>query len=407
MKRMMHTAAIAAAVIAAAAFSTRPTFAAEPDTPPKAEKPETPAPAEPPPAPDKPLTAELKKAGIDTGGIAVYGFVEGSFTYAASNPPDDFITGRVFDFESDQLTLNQIDLTVEKVAATDKFDVGFKIEGIYGSDARLIHSNGLNFYSSTLDLSPENQFDLVQAYVDVGLGNGWLVRGGKMVTHMGFETINPTTNPLYSHTYLFGFAIPFTHTGVMVFKTVNDQLTLMGGISRGWDQALEDNNDSIDYMGQVKYVFNDKTTAYLNVITGPEQDDNNSDYRTVIDGILTYAATDKCSLTLNGDYGFEPIGDDDASWYGLAIYSGYKFCDEATLNVRAEWFNDEDGARGIGDTVYEGTLGVAIKPWAHDDLGSNFVIRPELRIDYSENGIFDGGTDYYQFTAAVDAIFSF
>jgi hypothetical protein len=389
MKQIWQSAALAAAVFGALARTER-SFAADA-----------------PVAPEKPLTGWLKQAGIDTSPIAVYGFVEGSYTYAASNPPNDFVTGRVFDFESDQLLLNQFDLTVEKVAATDKFDLGFKVEGIYGSDARLIHANGLNFYSGSLTLSPENQVDLIQVYVDVGLGNGWLIRAGKMVTHMGYETINPTTNPFYSHTYLFGYAIPFTHTGVMAYYTVNEKLTLMGGISRGWDQALEDNNDSLDYLGQVKYVFNDKTTAYLNLITGPEQDNNNSDYRTVIDGILTYQATEKCSLTFNGDLGFEPIAGDDSTWYGLAIYSGYKLCDAATLNVRGEWFNDEDGARGIGDTVYEATVGVAVKPWPHDDLGQNFVIRPEVRFDYAENGIFDGGTDHYQWTAAVDAIFTF
>ena len=58
-------------------------------------------------------------------------------------------------------------------------------------------------------------------------------------------------------------------------------------------------------------------------------------------------------------------------------------------------------------TVYEGTIGLAIKPMPHDNLGSNLVLRPELRYDYSDQGIFDGGTDNYQVTAAIDAIFTF
>jgi hypothetical protein len=368
-----------------------------------------------PPKPDKPLAGMFKKAGWDTGDVQIYGFIEGSYTYDFSNPPGDFIGGRVFDIDNQEVILNQIDLSLEKTvdaaaAAKDgKLSVGGKVEVIYGNDARFVHSNGLNFYAGGFAPHPENQFDLVQAYVDVGVpvGNGLMIRAGKMVTHMGYETINPTTNPFYSHSFLFGYAIPFTHTGIMAFYNLTDSVTLLGGICRGWDQALEDNNDSIDYMAQLKWVVNDKTTAYLNVITGPEQDGNNSDYRTVIDGILTYAVTDQLSLAVNGDYGWEPIGSDDAAWYGVAAYAGYKINDALTVNVRGEWFNDEDGARGIGDTVYEGTVGVAIHPFPNDDLGSNLVIRPELRVDYSENGIWDGGTDHYQWTAAVDAIFTF
>ena len=371
-----------------------------------------------PPKPDKPLAGMLKKSGIDTGDLTISGFAEGSYTYSFSNPPGNNITGRVFDIDNQELILNQIDLSIEKtvdaaaVSKDDKFALGGKVEIMYGNDARFIHSNGLNFYGSGIDLSPENQFDLVQAYVDIGLpvGNGLLIRAGKMVTHMGYETINPTTNPLYSHSYLFGFAIPFTHTGVMAFYNLNDSVTVMGGISRGWDQALDDNNDSIDYLGQIKWVASDKVTAYLNVVTGPEQDDDGSNYRTVIDGIVTFAASDELSFALNGDYGWEAgaaADGDTAQWFGIAGYAGYKLAESATLNGRVEWFDDSDGARGIGGVVYEATVGLGLKPFPKDDLGSNLLIRPELRFDYSDDGIFDGGTDNYQFTAAVDAIFTF
>jgi hypothetical protein len=196
----------------------------------------------------------------------------------------------------------------------------------------------------------------------------------------------------------------------MAFYNVNDKLTVMGGISRGWDQATKDNNESIDYLGQIKYVFSDKVTGYLNVVTGPEQNDNDSNYRTVFDGILTMTASDKLTFALNADYGWEADaapGGDTAVWYGAAVYAGYKLCDAATLNGRAEYFNDDDGTRGLGGAVYEGTVGLAIKPFPNDNLGSNLVFRPELRFDYSDEGIFDGGTDNYQVTAAVDAIFTF
>ncbi len=375
------------------------------------------APAAEPPA--KPLAGALDKAGIKTGPFAVYGFAEGSYTYSFSNPPGNFITGRVFDIDNQEVMLNQLDLIVEKTvdaaaAAKDKkFDIGGRMEWVYGNDARFIHSNGLNFYgAATPQLSPDNQLDLVQAYVDfaVPVGNGLTIRAGKFVTLLGYETINPTTNPLYSHSYMFGYAIPFTHTGVLGMYNLTDKMTLTAGITRGWDQALEDNNEDPDYTGQIKYVFNEKLTGYLNVITGPEQTDNNSNYRTVFDGIIVWSIDDHWSVVGNADYGWEAdaaADGSDATWYGVAGYVGYKVNNMFTLNARLEYFNDDDGARGLGTTVYEATAGVSIKPMPNSEIGQNLVIRPELRYDYGDDPIFDGGTDDYQWTAAVDAIFTF
>lgn len=371
-------------------------------------------------APPKPLEGVLRNWGMgqDRSGFNIYGFVEGSYTASFDPPPGKFITGRVFDVDNEEVLLNQADLQIEKTVDSaaavkeGRWQLGGKIEVVYGADARFLHSNGLNFYgSSGPQLSPENQFDLVQAYVDVAtpIGNGLWFRAGKMVTHMGYETINPTTNPLFSHSYMFGYAIPFTHTGVMAFYPVDDKLTVMGGFSRGWDQALEDNNDAVDALGQVKYVLNEKTTAYFNFTTGPESG-SNSLWRTVFDGIVTYNATDALSFAANADFGWEPGGapsGGSAQWYGVALYSGYKLSSMFTVNARAEWFSDPQGARGLSGNMYEVTVGLGIKPAPDDRYLSGLLIRPELRWDYSEDGIFNGGTDESQWTAAIDAIFAF
>src|SRR5207237_6032688 len=122
----------------------------------------------------KPLTEGLNKMGVKTEPFSVYGFVEGSYTYGLSSPANNFISGRVFDIDNQEVMLNQVDLSIEKTvdaaaaAKDNKWDLGGKVEVIYGNDARFIHSNGLNFYGpDAVQIHPENQFDLVQAYVDV------------------------------------------------------------------------------------------------------------------------------------------------------------------------------------------------------------------------------------------------
>ena len=212
-----------------------------------------------------PLMALLDGAGLakglDEANINIGGGIAGSYTYSFSNPPGDFITGRVFDVEHDSPLLNQIELFVERTVddaiTKHQFDIGGRMEWRWGGDSRFIHANGV-FDHYGFDDGPRNQFDLTQAFVDVAIpvGNGIKLRVGKFVTTIGYEVIEPWGNPLYSHSYLFGYAIPFTQTGVQGYYTINDQWSVNAAITRGWDQSLEDNNGSaIDFLGGVTYKF--------------------------------------------------------------------------------------------------------------------------------------------------------
>ena len=50
-------------------------------------------------------------------------------------PPDNVITGRSFDFENQDPTLNQVMLYAERTTdAAKKWDLGFRIEALYGAD---------------------------------------------------------------------------------------------------------------------------------------------------------------------------------------------------------------------------------------------------------------------------------
>jgi hypothetical protein len=371
---------------------------------------------EPAPEPRRPLMDLLDRAGaagpLDDLGINIFGHAEASYTYNFDEPDDDINAGRVFDFEHDELIFNQLNLTVERLVdpADKKFDIGGRVEFIYGADAGLIHSNGLfDWYDSPRD--PENQWDLNQAYLDVTLpvGNGLRLRGGKFVTLLGYELINPTGNALYSHSYLFGFTIPFTHTGILGTYNVNESFSINAGVTRGWEQSTEDNNEAIDFLGSVNWVINDKFTLFIGNTTGPQQADDEDNIRTVFNAILTVTVNEKLKLALDAVYGWEEdvpgLGDSD--WYGVAGYAHYTINDHLALNGRVEWLNDEDGSRGIGTTVYEATLGLAITPLPLDPWGMNLKLRPEIRYDYAEDDFFDGGSAKDQFTAAIDVIFSF
>lgn len=385
------------------------------------------APATAPAAPNRrPLMQLLSYPGIaqqlEKMNINIYGHVEGSYTRNFNEPKSDLNFGRVFDFESDEAMLNQIDIAVERTVdpSQKKWDLGGKVEFIWGEDSGLIHSNGLfDWYrlqraSGASHNSPETQWDLNQAYLDlaVPVGNGLRVRAGKIVTLLGWETINPTTNAFFSHSYLFGFAIPFTHTGVMGTYQINDNWLVEGGFFMGWEQTLNDSNNSLTYHAKVAFTSNDKKLNIIGqMVTGPEEPDNSRDWRTVFDTQITYQFTDKFQLGMNGDFGWEQNiapGSEDAFWYGIAGYAQYKLNDYLTFNLRAEWFRDEQGVRiGVPGNYYEVTLGATIHPIPHDKWGKNLFFRPELRGDWASEDVFGNSNDSSMYSFGIDAIYTF
>ncbi|HSU67934.1 MAG TPA: outer membrane beta-barrel protein, partial [Tepidisphaeraceae bacterium] len=268
--------------------------------------------------------------------------------------------------------------------------------------------------------SPENQFDLLQAYVDFALpvGSGLRIRAGKFVTLLGYEVIGATSNAFYSHSYMFGFAIPFTHTGILGEYKLSDDLLLDAGITRGWNQTFRDNNGSPDFLGGLTFTpqesdFLKKWKFLLNLSEGPQGTHDNSDWWTVLDFQAIWTATDKLTLAANIDYGDAPHAPGvagAAQWYGIAGYAAYVLNDYLTPNLRLEYYGDTKGftlGTGTRANLYEASLNCVIKPFPSDALGSNLVLRPELRYDYSEKGFFKAGTHHDQLTFGIDAYFTF
>jgi hypothetical protein len=367
-----------------------------------------------------PLMELLNKAGVakplEDAGITIGGRIEGSFTYSASSPPGNIITGRVFDFEHEDLTLNQVGIVVNKDVDVSKFDIGGRMEWIWGADSRLIHSLGLMDNYGPTD-GPDNQWDLNQLYIDVAFGGGFSVRAGKFVTPIGYEVIDPTQNQFYSHSFMFGFAIPFTHTGVLASYKQSDALTFSAGFTRGWDTSVRDNNGTIDFLGGAAYSLPDgKTKLTVNLITGTDQPGDNENWRTLVDVIVSTKVGDNLTLAFNADYAYEAnsrstLDGSDAQWWGVAAYASLAVNNMVAVNGRVEYFNDQDGARLTGavggSALYEATIGLAITPLPNDAYGKGLTIRPEVRFDYADKRFFDGGTDHYQLTAAIDAVYKF
>ncbi|MBI5365575.1 MAG: porin [Planctomycetes bacterium] len=401
--------ALALALTLALSAAARADEGAPPPTPVAAPAPAAPA------APERtPLMAGLHAAGLaaplEAVGIRLFGYVEGSYTANFDDPDSRTSFGRVFDFEHDHPLFNQLNFTIERTLDPARFDVGGRLEWIYGADAGFLHSSGLFTWYDGLR-HPETQWDPLQAYLDVNLpvGRGLTLRAGKFVALQGHETIPPVTNALYSHSYLFGFAIPFTHTGATLKYSVCDPFTVTAGIVRGWEQTLRDNNDAPTGILHFAYAAG-PWSAYLCGCLGPEQLDNEDSLRGVGDLIVSFAAGDGLTLAVNADYGAEEeVGEVAvAEWYGTALTATWAADPHAALTARLEWFRDADGTRlGVSGDFYEMTCGVGVTPFPDDPIAKNLLFRPELRVDWSNESVFNDGAETDQLTFAADLIFKF
>jgi hypothetical protein len=361
-----------------------------------------------------PLMSLLDQVGVghslEAANIRLFGHIEGSYTWNFDNPARDLNVGRVFDLQNNRVTLNQLDFNIERPVdlTLNRFDVGGRVEMLYGSDSRFIHSNGLldtdDFFNG-----PEYQFDLPQAYLDVAIpiGNGLRVRAGKFLF---FKQIDPSSSVFYSHSFSFGAALPFTLTGVTGYYPITKDLTLEGGISRGWDQSIKDNNGAIDGLFRVRGDISNQLSLSLAAIVGPEEDRDNTHYRETLDFTVNYAPTDQLTFLLDAVIGTQARSSalGDANWYGISGYAVYRLNEFLSLGARVEWYRDEEGfTTALSQTLYEATVGLTITPFPRDSIGANFRIRPELRGDYSSRRFFDALSRHDQWTFALDAIFDF
>lgn len=309
-------------------------------------------------------------------GFSIY--LQTSYTYNFENYQSQSNELRVFDNKANSFLIDLAQITFSKNA--EKNSIGYKVKASMGQTAKYIHSNGLG--------GATEHFDLTEAYLDYifDIGKGVLIRFGKFVTYHGAEVIEAIDNPNFSRSLLFNYAIPFTHTGLMVGYPVSEKLNVNFYLVNGWDNT-EDNNKSKTFGLNMGFTPSDTISFTTNLMYGPEQNNNNSDNRFLIDIITNIKLSKQLSLIINADYGNEkgidPNGK-DADWKGISGILKYDFNDKFGIALRGEYFKDTDGVRtGIPQEVKEITITPEIR------LSQGLIIRPEYRHDWSTKKAFN------------------
>ena len=377
---------------------------------------------------------------LQVSGYADAGYTSASIASAVSSPGGSLISGRVFDNLNQQIQFHNFNLQ-----ASYGGPIGGKIEMSFGDDANVINSYPKSQLDGTApslnppaNVAPTGgpEIDMTQAYLSLSSGQFTGIVG-KFETLAGAEVIEAPNNLNFSRSILFGYAVPFTHTGGRLTWAMNGNLSFIVGVNKGWDTTAQLNapqNNCVQGTGLScpgvpgAAVYNDSSTLTfeggaswnpskymswtLQGYTGSVEEGWNvavpgafvavpaRPVKTLVDTVVTVHPFNNWTFIANGDYGSQTntnllntggglFGYGLAQWGGFAGYASYAMSSQWTASGRYEIFQDFGGSRsGITQTWTEGTLTLSYTP------NSNIIIRAEVRGDKSNQFFFLGSSGF-------------
>ena len=308
-------------------------------------------------------------------GISTYGWIDAGI--GANNWGSAFNGPITFNDRNWQGQMNQLYLVNEKVLDTEDggWDWGGRVDLLYGTDYIFTTARGLDgnlFYqpnpagsggAPSWVSSKDYGLAMPQLYGEVGYGNH-AVKFGHFYTIIGYEVVPAIGNFFYTHAYTMQYGEPFTHTGILDVWTVNDQLTVYGGITNGWDNY----SDPINYFGinNPGYPGANSNAAFLGGATFKSSDEAqaltmtvssgneigsfdavsglaNIGNRSILSTVYVNELTDKLTYVFQNDNGWQfNAGTPDtlnqaqpgtALWYGINQFMFYNINDNLVGGV--------------------------------------------------------------------------
>ena len=413
---------------------------------------------------------DLKKVIEDQGinyvetaqkGITLSGYVDVSYTEQFGGRGTGFggaqAVGHQFDVNNDNFNVQAVKIALEK-ALPDKNEwaAGFRIDTIYGSDAKFLQDSAFGFGSSSS--SSNSPFALEQALVKfrIPVGNGLDIYAGKFVTFLGYEVIESPANLNFSRGLLFTNAIPLTHTGVYADYKFNDTIEVKFGVVDGWNNSISPGSTGSANATDLKndYPFGGKAiTGQIN-ITAPGKNANicqsfiyspsgenfgsSEDFAggAVDNGPVavydiwgnwnpTFVKDSALTLGFNIDFGYNGASGvpfqgnnsfgsgsngttfggapDSNTWWGAALYASYKVNKVITLSARGEYLHEDGAINPKFATIENGQLdgdntttnGQLNCDDFSETLTASFAIWDNLltRVEYRYDHVVNGSTN--------------
>ena len=303
---------------------------------------------------------------------------------------------RTFDDDQNTFALHNFELNFEKLANPEG-GAGFRVDISMGEDPEFVDAATVG--------ADADEFSLQQAYIQVvapmpilpGLSSDIFadtvdIKVGRFVTLAGTEVLEGGDNWNISRSFLFGLAIPFTHTGIRAeYNLFNDKVTTYWGVNNGWDANIDNNiYKTIEVAASWSPMENVGVTHAF--YFGPETARRSGRKRYLLTNVVTWDATDRLSFIGEISLGTERrttvaggITSENAQWHGYAVYARYQLTDKFAMASRFEFFRDDDNFRTGGipagtNALWSPTFTLEYAPY------DNLITRLEYRFDHADDG---------------------
>lgn len=222
-----------------------------------------------------------------------------------------------------------------------------------------------------------------QLYITYAPADWLKFTAGSWATHVGYELVDAPLNRNYSMSYLFTNG-PFTHTGFKAELTKGKH-GVMVGISNATDYRTPPSGamDKKFLIAQYSLAATEKVKLYLNYVGGQGPDTAKTSQ---FDAVVTASLSKKIGIALNGSLyntqqwdGVKNIA--AKKWWGTALYLSADLKDWLALALRSELFNDKEGLKGFGSSIFAHTLSVNFKV-------DGFTFIPEVRVESAKDNLF-------------------
>jgi hypothetical protein len=351
-----------------------------------------------------------------------------SFTINFAQPVDRFNGPVIWTDRSNEYQLNQLWLNMGRSTDTTRrdWDIGGQISLLYGTNYRWTTTAGFedrwgfNTHRSFYGLVIPNLHGEI-AYKNTN------TKVGRFVSPIGYFTVNSAENFFNTLPYTYPYGEPLHHWGTLTTWTLNDSLSIGGGVIAGWDNfdGSGAGSKSAGGIGTATYTFEDKSSlTWVGLISrefnnrGAVNDPNNYTPRYAQTLVYQRSLTDRLTYVAHTAFGIQSGVNDysftreigTARWYGLNQYLYWRQSDLITWGLNFEWFRDESGFRvgsvlptsttpfpesqvrgfgqfnqfGYAGNFHQITFGPRITP------RKNLFIRPNLRFDWFSGDALNG-----------------
>ena len=175
----------------------------------------------------------------------------------------------------------------------------------------------------------------------------------------------------------------------------------------GWDN-MTSNAGAWSFLGGTSWHSNDQATSVTVELISGDTSDTEASNRTMYSIVATHDFSDSFHYVLQHDFGTQiradSVGQLGGNWFGINQYFVYDIIDQVSVGLRAEWFNDKGGAQRVnevGANYLAASFGVNYTPlpW--------LKLRPEIRLDWADEHVFNDNRSNDQVSFAMDMIVTF